>query len=148
MQQRRYLTNLRGMHQQCEANYVRLLQLIADWDVFESLELAIDNANGPTVLVKITLLERNPYTSTIMLDQQDVLLPWAKGPQLTVRVYHDARMAEVISWNRHRLIKPRYEYPNPQMYLPDEKAQLNQFFGECLSQCIAHGRTREPISIS
>lgn len=135
------------MQQQCEANYVRLLQLVADWEVFECLELAIDKAAGPTVLVKITLQERNPYTSTIMLDQQDVLLPWAKGPQLTVRVYHDARMAEVISWNRHRLIKPRYEYPNPQMYLPDEKAQLNQYLGECLSQCIAHGRTREPIPI-
>lgn len=135
------------MQQQCEANYVRLLQLVADWDAFESLELAVDEAESPTVLVKITRLERNPYTSTIMLDQQDVLLPWAKGPQLTVRVYHDARMAEVISWNRHRLIKPRYDYPNPQMYLPDEKAQLNQYLGECLSQCIAHGRTREPISI-
>lgn len=136
------------MQNQCEANYLRLRELIADWDEFETLELVIDAPPGPEIHVTVSMQERNPYTSTIMLHQQDVLLPWVKGPELSVRVYHDARMAEVISWNRHRLLRARYEYPNEQMYLPDEKAQLNQFLGECLSQCLAHGRIPEAVPFS
>ena len=143
----RYTTNLKGMHEHCEASYLRLRQLIADWDTFERLELAIDAGNSPARLVTLELEERNPYTTTIMLHQQDVILPWAEGPKIGVRVYHDARMAEVISWNRHRLLQARYQYPNEKMYLPDEKAQLNQFLGECLRQCLEFGRALEPVTI-
>lgn len=144
---KRYQTNLAGWQRQCETNYLRLLELIADWEDFDQLELAIDAPGSSPLLVKLSLTERDRYTSTILLHQQDVLLPWSEGPQISVRVYHDARMAEVISWNRHRLLKPRYEYPNKKMYLPDEKAQLNQFLGECLNQCLKHGRTLEPVVI-
>ena len=121
------------------------MQLIADWPSFELLELAIDAPGSRSVRMRVVLEERNPYTSTIMLHQQDVLLPWADGPQMSVRVYHDARLAEVISWNRHRLLKPRYRYPNPDMYLPDEKEQLNRYLGECLGQCLRYGRSLEPV---
>ena len=143
----RYNTDLKRMHQHCEASYLYLRQLIADWDHFEHLEFAIDSANAPVLRITLDLQERNPYTSTIMLHQQDVLLPWAEGPKIGVRVYHDARMAEVISWNGHRLLQARYQYPNEKMYLPDEKAQLNQFLGECLRQCLEFGRTLEPVTL-
>lgn len=145
VKKRRYKANLSGLHESCELSYIRLRQLIADWDSFDELSLSIDPPRGPAMSIKISELERNPYTTTIMLRQQDVLLPWADGPNLTVRVYHDARMAEVVSWNRHRLLQARYDYPNTKMYLPDEKAQLNQFLAECLQQCLRFGRMQESI---
>jgi len=66
-------------------------------------------------------------------------------PELEVRVYHDARMAEVVSAGASRHLLGRYPYPNQAMYQPDEKSQLNLFLGEWLSHCLACGHEAEPI---
>ncbi len=145
---KRFSTDLAGMQSQCDSNYLYLMHLIADWDAFDRIEFAIDSGDSPASKVIIKQLERNPYTTTISVEQQDVLLPWVSGPLLSVRVYHDARMAEVISWNRHRNLQAKYPYPNKQMYLPDEKNQLNQFLGEWLKQCRQYGRILEPVELS
>lgn len=147
MKKKRFTTDLAGMQSQCDNNYLYLMQLIADWDAFDCIEFAIDAVNSPASKVIIRLLERNPYTTTLSVEQQDVLLPWVSGPLLSVRVYHDARMAEVISWDRHRNLQAKYQYPNKHMYLPDEKTQLNQFLGEWLKQCRTYGRMLDPIEL-
>jgi uncharacterized protein YqiB (DUF1249 family) len=54
-------------------------------------------------------------------------------------VYHDARMAEVVTFAHLRRVFPHYDYPNPAMHQPDEKAQWNRFLGEWLSHCLRHG---------
>ena len=54
--------------------------------------------------------------------------PWLNDPMLKVRLYHDARMAEVISARNHHYIDNN-DYPNWRMHLPDEKFQLNRFPG-------------------
>ena len=46
-------------------------------------------------------------------------------PRMSIRLYHDARMAEVISSQGIRQVKPRYDYPNKHMHQQDEK-QTNQ----------------------
>lgn len=56
-------------------------------------------------------------------------------PHLEVQVYHDARMAEVVSAEHTRRLRSIYPYPNEAMHQPDEKAQLNLFLGEWLSHC-------------
>ncbi len=60
-------------------------------------------------------------------------------PHLEVQVYHDARMAEVVSAEHTRRLRSIYPYPNEAMHQPDEKAQLNLFLGEWLSHCLACG---------
>ena len=66
-------------------------------------------------------------------------------PQLEVQVYHDARMAEVISAEHARRFRSIYPYPNVFMHQPDEKAQLNVFLGEWLSHCLALGHEFEVV---
>ena len=61
-------------------------------------------------------------------------------PKMTIRLYHDARMAEVISNQDIRQVKPRYDYPNNKMHLPDEKEQINIFLKEWLQLCLKLGQ--------
>lgn len=61
-------------------------------------------------------------------------------PKMTIRLYHDARMAEVISNQDIKQVKPRYDYPNSKMHLPDEKEQINQFLKEWLQLCLKLGQ--------
>ncbi len=60
--------------------------------------------------------------------------------KITVCMYHDANMAEVIAWKNHKRLRARYEYPNKHMYQQDEKAQLNKFLGDWLMLCQKKGR--------
>ena len=98
---------------------------------------------SPESNVKITLkvIESFPYTSTIELIQHGVCPGWVTPPTMVVRVYHDARSAEVTSYQNQKRIQGKYVYPNPQMRMPDEKAQLNQFLAEWLTHCFNHGHT-------
>ena len=64
---------------------------------------------------------------------------------LDVRLYHDATVAEVISRQGYRGIKPRYEYPTPEMYQEDEKARLNSFLGELLEFYLNKGRVKQDV---
>src|SRR4051812_24265626 len=86
----------------------------------------------------IRVSERSPYTTTLEIAQLPSPL-LSLAPTLTVRVYHDARLAEVIAFTRWRRAQPRYDYPNPGMHQPDEKSQWNRFLGEWLSHCLQHG---------
>jgi ADP-ribose pyrophosphatase len=85
-----------------------------------------------------------PYTTTLRVCQEHSL-PWLPVPQLEVQVYHDARMAEVISAEHARRFRSIYPYPNVFMHQPDEKAQLNVFLGEWLSHCLALGHEFEAV---
>jgi uncharacterized protein YqiB (DUF1249 family) len=60
-----------------------------------------------------------PYTTTLQV-RQEHSLPWLPVPQLEVQVYHDARMAEVVSAEHARRFGI-YPYPNAAMHQPDEK---------------------------
>ena len=52
-----------------------------------------------------------------------------------VRVYDDARLAEVISYQGRGRIQFKYNYPNDKMYVPDEKRQGNLLLHDWLSTC-------------
>ena len=66
------------------------------------------------------------------------------APRLTVRLYHDARLAEVTEASPFRRVQARYPYPNSQMHQRDEKAQWNRFLGEWLAHVHDHGRDAAP----
>ncbi len=61
------------------------------------------------------------------------------SPEMIIRVYHDAKTAEVTSYQNHRYFKAVYPVPNPFMYQCDEKEQLNLFLAEWLNLCINEG---------
>lgn len=95
------------------------------------------------VTVEIKILEAFKYTTTLEIVQKPQLETWMTNPSMLVRVYHDANTAEVVSYQGHRNLKPRYTQPNPKMYHADEKMQVNQFLGEWLTHCLKVGRSIE-----
>lgn len=147
MNKPRYKVDLPAQQAECEANYVRLCKLMPGSG--DSWRLALGEEQGERE-IRIQVEERARYTTTIKVAQVAGSLPasdWLNLPRLTVRLYHDARMAEVLAWEGHRRIKPRYEYPNSAMYHSDEKFQFNRFLSEWLNLCLSQGRSRLTLSL-
>ncbi|AIR88328.1 DUF1249 domain-containing protein [Pseudomonas cremoricolorata] len=135
----RYRVDLVGLQAACEANYARLMRLLPEMRSSQS-ERRIGMTQGDQALgvLALEVLQACPYTTTLRVRQEHSLL-WLPVPQMEVQVYHDARMAEVVSAEHARRLRSIYPYPNEAMHQPDEKAQLNLFLGEWLSHCLAWG---------
>jgi uncharacterized protein YqiB (DUF1249 family) len=141
----RYRIDLPAHMAECDANYARLMKLAPDLDAREEREIALTIA-GRSLRVRIHLVERCPYTSLVELTQAtslDGLLFELPLPRLLIRLYHDARSAEVVEFQNGRRFDPVYPYPNPTMRQRDEKAQINRFLSEYLSLCLSHGAATE-----
>jgi uncharacterized protein len=75
-----------------ESNYIRLGWLAAD---LRGLAGERRSRVASDVELKLTVLERGPYTTTLQLTYAFGGAPeWPDAPDLGVRVYHDARVAE------------------------------------------------------
>nr|WP_241194864.1 DUF1249 domain-containing protein [Pseudomonas fulva] len=135
----RYRVDLAGLQAACEANYARLIRLLPDMRTTQSSR-SIGMTQGDQMLGVLVLdvVLACPYTTTLRI-RQEHSLPWLPVPVMEVQVYHDARMAEVVSAEHARRLRSIYPYPNAAMHQPDEKAQLNLFLGEWLSHCLACG---------
>ena len=128
---------------ECDANYLRLMKLFPSLreDDVSDFGVCIGDMQYE---VRIEVQERGPYTTLVRLSQLPEA-PWSTRPALTVRIYHDARSAEVVEYQRGGHFRAVYDYPNTDMRQPDEKAQVNRFLGEFLAMCLTHGvSVREP----
>ena len=135
----RYRVDLIGLQAACEANYARLMRLLPDMrHAPEARRIAVTHGDQMLGVLNLEVILTCPYTSTLRV-RQEHSLPWLPVPHLEVQVYHDARMAEVVSAEHTRRLRSIYPYPNEAMHQPDEKAQLNLFLGEWLSHCLACG---------
>lgn len=132
----------------CDANYVRLLKLFPEigQQSEQNSERRIGIHQQNSQVLRLQVLEQTPYTTLVQLEQETpegteelAVSLWFGFPTLQLRLYHDARVAEVVSCEGSRRAFPRYEYPNERMYQQDEKAQWNQFLAEWLSFCLEHG---------
>ena len=146
MKKRRYIPDLVDAMADCDANYIRLMKLHG-WNLEKDhllFAIPLGGNGGEEAQVEIRVVERCPYTTMLVLSVGSPRIDdWIKWPVLEIRVYHDLRTAEVVSYANHRQIQYRYEYPNPCMYQPDEKSQTNKYLGELLTFCINHGHSVE-----
>ncbi|WP_273823143.1 MULTISPECIES: DUF1249 domain-containing protein [Pseudomonas] len=141
----RYRVDLIGLQAACEANYARLMRLLPEMRAQQrARRIAVTQGDQMLGVLALEVLQDCPYTTTLLV-RQEHSLPWLPVPQLQVQVYHDARMAEVISAEHARRFRSIYPYPNAAMHQPDEKAQLNIFLGEWLSHCLACGHEFEAV---
>lgn len=149
MRERRYNLDLGRHLNVCDGNYLRLTKLMpnlgrhaedagstGDRRAFRVLV----GAASPAIIIEV--VECSRYTTMLALSQL------ASGPGIAdltmrVRLYHDARSAEVIEFQGKRSFQSAYVYPNPEMRQPDEKAQLNRFLAEFLNACLRHGVAAE-----
>ena len=89
-----------------ESNYLRFLQLLPDCEQFT--DARVSNSARDCALY-VSPLERQPYTTTVKLTYlfQDAHRT-VPDPDLTIRVYHDARLAEAMdscAEHRHRKLR-------------------------------------------
>ncbi|MCQ4346291.1 DUF1249 domain-containing protein [Pseudomonas stutzeri] len=150
----RYRVDLAGLQAVCEANYARLMRLLPGMREQPASgqptlgqptllrRLALSSGDTTLAVLALRVTEAGPYTSTVEVREESGLA-WLPAPRLEVRVYHDARMAEVTGAAHCRRLRSRYAYPNPAMHQPDEKAQLNLFLGEWLGHYLACGHLAE-----
>jgi uncharacterized protein YqiB (DUF1249 family) len=163
MQNKKYHPSLSTWMNLCEINYMLLVRLLAsnnDEEIigdkrcffisdFLSYQTEIMEITRYTTLVNISqnlpYMEKTADKEAQQNDKQessivDADLSKLLRPKMVIRMYHDARMAEVISNQDIQQVKPRYDYPNVHMHLPDEKQQINQFLKEWLQLSLKLGQ--------
>lgn len=139
---KRYAVNLHNHLAICESNYQQLMRLLPG--IREGVDAWSFGAGNTVPLVSkpvhftvsIRVKEVGPYTTTIYVEQNSLQV---ESPAITVRLYHDADVAEIIEWDGHRHWQPTYAYPNVNMYQPDEKIALNRFLFDWLIFCHSKG---------
>lgn len=145
MSRKNFQIDYAGHMAECDLNYMRLARLLPDLAQRDSYQFAVQFPASNSAVMDIQVIERTPYTTTLKferLSEHELL----KAKALTVRVYDDAQIAEVLACETGKQLRSRYHYPNRQMYQQDEKVQLNRFLGEWLSYCLDFGHTLDPIS--
>lgn len=147
MKRRRYVPDLRRLGALCEGNYQRLTRLRRlEAGGRQVSEFELHSGERYFGRVRIQVLQTARFTETLLLEQVHNVGKWLNNPQLTVRVYHDASMVEVISCNRGRQIAAVNDYPNRYMHHPDEKVQVNGFLADWLEFCLHFGQV--PLVLS
>ena len=137
-----YTIDLAGHMAQCEANYARIMQLLPDMATIDRRLFGAEVSGGQSVQIRIDVTERCKYTTMLAISQlppDHGMRPWSTVASFSLRVYHDAQMAEVVCYDAHRVLHASYAYPNETMFQRGEKAQLNIFLGEWLSHCLKYG---------
>ncbi len=147
---KKYQPNLISLMSLSANNYFIFLKIQADQtQLYQQRHFFINDH----LAYAVTVNETTRYTSLITFEQkvfeQKKLEPQKTTnktilnsfqPRMSIRLYHDACMAEVISSQDIRQVKPRYDYPNKHMHQQDEKQQINQFLNEWLHLCLAYGQ--------
>lgn len=130
---KKYVPHLPSILAICESNYASALRLLPDCD---SEDLSYEFQISETLRYRIKILESTRYTSTIEMAQFALNTPAFLQPLMEVRLYHDAKVAEVLSCQRISKLEPSYEYPNLKMHQRNEKQMVNIFLAEWLQFCL------------
>lgn len=154
----RYTVDLAGMHALYEFNYARLRKLLRGAGAHERLgridplEYAwgvpeqVAEAGGVSVqpVLQLARVERTRYTETWRLAQMTPTLPWCPELDMEVRIYHDARMADVLRFQSARRIPAIVPAAHAGGWRVNEKEMVNRFLGDCLRHCLEQGLPRDP----
>ncbi|MFK5892726.1 MAG: DUF1249 domain-containing protein [Pseudomonadota bacterium] len=106
-----------------ETNYYKVLLLFPQINCSKQLQNKTLKCRDKSL--QITIKEQHKYTSVINLYK---LLPVNKNIKMVdmhLRLYHDAKLIEVVAFQGSKKLKKYENYPNKDMYLVDEKKQLN-----------------------
>lgn len=146
-----YRVDLPTYHADCDANYLRLCKLMP--------ELASNHSwryRMPGGTLEVSVVERSRYTTEVSLHASAAdsgnkdSKYWLTPPPITVRLYHDARMAEVVAVDGQGPVGGdglNFRYPNPAMHNEDERQQVNRYLSEWLAHCLANGRADADIQL-
>ncbi len=120
-----------------ESNFVRLHWIVDD---VRAIPRETRSRVAGDLPLHLTVLERNPYTTTLRMtylfeDSEKVVA----DPDLTVRIYHDAGMAEAMACRRlhiHRALKAFDTGPGDEL---SRRWVRNSMLNKWLEYCADHG---------
>jgi len=125
-----------------ELNYIQLRQLIPDVNLVP--DQAVSRVRGGLDLY-LTVRERSRYTTTLHLSHTfDNEEGRTLAPDIVVRLYHDAQVAEVVSRGKGRggrgagCDRFRHDYP------VEARWRVNRFLQKWLGFCLRHGHGFSP----
>ena len=133
-----YQLDLADLHAHCEANYHRLMRLFPSYEQQTRCNFEAGDAQ-----IELEVTARDRYTTDMRLRYQGAVYQLGSASALDLRLYHDARMAEVVHCSTSRRFEARYRYPNPEMLQRDEKFQQNRFAAELMEFCLNNGRSTD-----
>lgn len=138
---KRYTPDFPAMMRLCEVNFAQLRRLLPrNEQAGETVAYQVRQAS-----YRLTILESTRYTSLVEIQQIAPAVSYWSLPTLTVRLYHDAMVAEVCASQQIFRFKARYDYPNKKLHQRDEKHQINQFLADWLRYCLAYGSMSVPV---
>ncbi|MFT6269588.1 MAG: hypothetical protein ACJAVV_002415 [Alphaproteobacteria bacterium] len=111
-----------------------MLKLLPDCDT-HNLHYEFDV--GHSLKYRVQIVDSSRYTSTLEMAQISANTPAFLQPKMIIRLYHDAKVAEVLEAQRTSRLKAVYEYPNLNMHQRNEKYMVNVFLAEWLHFCLS-----------
>ena len=125
-----------------ELNYIQLRRLVPDLDAVQ--DRSVSKVNGALDLY-LTVRERTRYTTTLNLSYHFVEADDSYlAPDVVVRMYHDAQLAEVISHSRrHGPLPAEYDRFRSR-YSLETKWHVNRFLHKWLGYCLHQGHAFSP----
>jgi uncharacterized protein len=131
-----------GLMELYETNYIRLRNLVPELDAMPSV--AVSRVPGALDL-HLLLLERCRFTTTLGLTyhfhDEEGAFP---APDIKVRIYHDAQVAEVIACGRRRGLHHAEYNRLHHHYSLGEKWRMNRFLYKWLGYCLRQGHCFAP----
>jgi uncharacterized protein YqiB (DUF1249 family) len=125
-----------------ELNYIQLRRLVPDLDAIQ--DHSVSRVNG-AIDLHLRVRERTRYTTTMNLSYQ-----FAEGddlcfaPDVVVRMYHDAQLAEVISHSRRQDRREASYDGFRSRYTVEAKWRVNRFLHKWLGYCLQQGHGFPP----
>ena len=144
-ERRRQRHNLERLHSECELNYVRLLRLMPEPPRLDQT-IRVDFTHESKSGMQIRVEEITRYTHLLSIVADGTRPEWLPEIQIKVRIYHDAKMAEVVEWCSDRTI-PWELAEKSSMQAPDEKWQWNMFLSDLLAHGLSHGMSKVKVSL-
>ncbi len=123
---------------------MRLLRLMPD-KIQVGSSIRVDFAGGPSSGMHLTVTEITKYTYLLSIVADGSRPRWLPEIEIKVRIYHDARMAEVIEWCSDRTI-PWLLCEKSGMQARDEKWQWNIFLSDLLAHGLKHGMSKIKVA--
>jgi len=125
-----------------ELNYIQLRRLVPDLDAVQ--QRSVSKLTGALDLY-LTILERTRYTTTLNLSYRFAGSGTSYlAPDVQVRVYHDAQLAEVLSHSRRHGRANGGQGPSHARYALQTKWQMNRFLHKWLGYCLHQGHGFSP----
>ncbi len=162
---RKYRFDIKAMMANCELNYLRLCQIMPSVNLSgldqgftqndsercraeDQMRCNIDLGEDRLARLQLMITERCRFTTMVNLHlniEAMSVVCQAACVNLSIRLYHDVNMAEVVACNQQPSRLASYQYPNELMFQPDEKEQQNKFLAEWLSLTLKHGLSESVI---